>query len=312
MPTLIDFRRRIRSVQNTQKLTRAMKLVSAAKLRRAQDSVFNARPYANQMGEVLKSLARRIESPTHPLLAKREEKNVLVLLLSGDKGLCGPFNTNIIKLAERFLTQTTDGPSSESGPQLVTIGKRGRDYFRKRQYKIVAEHIELFMRGVTHDDAREIAGRVTEFYASKEVDAVYLIYNEFKSILAQRQITEKLLPVEGFLPTRTEGPMTVAGQVYEGKPSKAEEEPPAEIDYLYEQPPEKLFERLVPRYVEVEIFRALLESNASEHAARMTAMDAATNNAAEMIDELTLHMNKVRQAQITRELIEIVSGAAAL
>jgi F-type H+-transporting ATPase subunit gamma len=308
MPTLVDFRRRIRSVQNTQKITRAMKLVSAAKLRRAQENVFNARPYAGQMQAVLKSLARRMEGPTHPLLEKREEKRILVLILSGDKGLCGPFNTNILRLADSFMARNTNG----TAPGLITIGRRSTDYYRRRKKEIIAEHVDLFMRGVTHEDARVISEKVNELYTAKEVDAVYVIYNEFKSILTQRLITEKLLPIEGVLPTRQEGPMTVMGQEYEGKPKTGETEPPTEIDYLYEQRPAELLKTLLPRHVEVQIFRTLLESNASEHAARMTAMDAATNNAGEMIDKLTLFMNKARQAQITRELIEIVSGAAAL
>ena len=308
MPTLVDFRRRIRSVKNTQKITRAMKLVSAAKLRRAQGNVFNARPYANQMQAVLKSLARRLESPTHPLLEKREEKRILVLVLSGDKGLCGPFNTNILRLTDRFLERNTNGMA----PDLITIGRRSTDYYRRRKKEIIAEHIDLFMRGVAHEDARAISEKIIELYTAKEVDAVYVIYNEFKSILTQRLITEKLLPIEGVLPTRTEGPLTVMGQEYDGKPAAKETEPPTEIDYIYEQRPAELLKTLLPKHVEVQIFRTLLESNASEHAARMTAMDAATNNAEEMIDKLTLHMNKVRQAQITRELIEIVSGAAAL
>jgi len=309
MPTLIDFRRRIRSVHNTQKITRAMKLVSAAKLRRAQERVFNARPYAGQMLEVLRSLARRAEVQKHPLLEKRPEEKVLVLVLSGDKGLCGPFNTNVIRLAERFLAAHRNGHE----PAVITLGKKGRDFFRRRKQVIRAEHINLFLRTVEYGQARDIAAQVMEFYTQKEFDAVYLIYNEFKSILAQRLITEKLLPIEGILPTRVEGALAVPGQAaYEktaAAPAAAAGE--TEVDYLYEQPPAELFDRLLPRHVEVQIYRALLESGAAEQAARMTAMDAATNNAAEMIDRLTLHMNKVRQAGITRELIEIVSGAAA-
>ena len=309
MPTLIDFRRRIRSVQNTQKITRAMKLVSAAKLRRAQERVFNARPYAGQMLEVLRSLARRAEVQKHPLLEKRPEEKVLVLVLSGDKGLCGPFNTNVFRLAERFLAARRNGHE----PELITIGKKGRDFFRRRKVTLRAEHINLFLRAVDYAQARDIAAQVMEIYSKKEFDAVYLIYNEFKSILAQRLITEKLLPIEGILPTRVEGPLAVPGAPAYERPAEA---PVAaagetEVDYLYEQPPAELFDRLLPRHVEVQVYRALLESGAAEQAARMTAMDAATNNAAEMIDRLTLHMNKVRQAGITRELIEIVSGAAA-
>ncbi len=315
MPTLIDFRRRIRSVQNTQKITRAMKLVSAAKLRRAQERVLNARPFASQMLEVLRSLARRVEVRLHPLLQVRAEEKVLVLLLSGDKGLCGPFNTNVIRLGERFLAAHTPAASGGHEAQLITIGKKGRDYFRRRQRTIQAEHINIFLRAVDPKAGREIASEVIGLYTEKKVDAVYVIYNEFKSILVQRLITEKLLPVEGILPTRVEGPLAVPGkEAYERAPASAAarpETPAGEIDYLYEQPPTELFDRLLPRHVEVQVFRALLESAAAEQAARMTAMDAATNNAADMIERLTLHMNKVRQAQITKELIEIVSGAAA-
>ncbi|MFQ5664660.1 MAG: ATP synthase F1 subunit gamma [Terriglobia bacterium] len=349
MPTLIDFRRRIRSVRNTQKITRAMKLVSAAKLRRAQERVFNARPYAGQMLAVLRSLARRVETRQlglseaaprrarggpdpaerdervqgHPLLQVRPEEKVLVLLLSGDKGLCGPFNTNVIRRAEHFLAAPRNGYEA----QLITIGKKGRDFFRRRRV-ILAEHVNIFLRAVDYGHAREIAAQVIDLYAKKKVDAVYLIYNEFKSILAQRLVTEKLLPIEGVLPTRVEGGVALPGQeAYDPTPGRppSGEQPPAAgtpaaaagntqtpVDYLYEQPPAELFDRLLPRHLEVQVYRALLESAAAEHAARMTAMDAATNNAADMIDRLTLHMNKVRQAQITKELIEIVSGAAAL
>ena len=321
MPTLIDFRRRIRSVQNTQKITRAMKLVSAAKLRRAQDRVVNARPFAGQMLEVLRSQAQRVEARQpglsevegHPLLEVRPEETVLVLLLSGDKGLCGPFNTNVIRLAEHFLAAHRNGHE----PQLITIAKKGRDYFRRRRQTLLAEHVNLFLRLVEYGQAKEIAAEVIRLYTEKRVDAVYLIYNEFKSILVQRLVREKLLPIEGVLPTRVVGGAAIPGQeAYEGGGAAASSAPAApagtEIDYLYEQPPAELFDRLLPRHVETQVYRALLESAAAEHAARMTAMDAATNNAAEMIERLTLYMNKVRQAQITKELIEIVSGAAAL
>jgi F-type H+-transporting ATPase subunit gamma len=313
MPTLIDFRRRIRSVQNTQKITRAMKLVSAAKLRRAQERVTNARPFAHEMLEVLRSLARRAEVRAHPLLETRPEEKILVLLLSGDKGLCGPFNTNVIRLGERFLASR---PRSLE-VRLITIGKKGRDYFRRRKAPIHAEHINIFLRAVELAQAREITQEVTRLYTEKETDGVYVLYNEFKSILAQRLVTEKLLPIEGVLPTRFEGPLAVPGQeVYEGAPAQLAEPAKStgetEVDYFYEQPPAELFNRLLPRHAEMQVYRALLESGAAEQAARMTAMDSATSNAAEMIDRLTLHMNKVRQAQITRELIEIVSGAAAL
>lgn len=313
MPTLIDLRRRIRSVKNTQKITRAMKLVSAAKLRRAQERVFNARPYANQMLRVLRSLARRAEVRAHPLLEKRPEEKILVLLLSGDKGLCGPFNTNVIRLAERFLAAHRDGRE----PELITVGKKGRDFYRRRKLALRAEYVNVFLRTVEFPQAREIAAEVIDLYTKKEVDAVYLLYNEFKSMLAQRLITEKLLPIEGVLPTKREGPAAVPGQEAYERPEKetagpGEASPQGEVDYLYEQPPAVLFDRLLPRHVEAQVYRALLESGAAEQAARMTAMDAATNNASEMIEQLTLTLNKARQAQITRELIEIVSAAEAL
>jgi len=266
------------------------------------------------MVEVLRSLARRTEVRQHPLLEMRPEEKILVLVLSGDKGLCGPFNTNVLRLAERFLAAPHAAPPTRE-PQLIAIGKKGRDYFRRRHKELAAEYINVFLRVVEYAQAREIATRVIELYAKKEVDAVFVIYNEFKSILAQRLITEKLLPLEGILPTRVEGALAVPGKEPYEKPAAAVAETPeafGEVDYIYEQPPAELFNRLLPRYVEVQVYRALLESAAAEQAARMTAIDNATNNAAEMIDTLTLNMNKARQAAITRELIEIVSGAAAL
>jgi F-type H+-transporting ATPase subunit gamma len=250
----------------------------------------------------------------HPLLQKRTEERILVVLLSGGKGLCGPFNTNVIRMGERFLTSRRNGHE----PMLITVGKKGRDHFRRRRAQVIGEYIDVFVRAVEYSQAREIATRVIELYEKQEVDAVFLLYNEFKSILAQRLITEKLLPVEGIVPTRVEGGLAVPGKEAYGSaaqtpaPSEEAGAAPGEVDYLYEQPPAELFARLLPRYVETQVYRALLESAAAEQAARMTAMDSATNNAAEMIDRLTLHMNKVRQAQITKELIEIVSGAAAL
>lgn len=298
MPTLIDYRRRIRAVQNTQKITRAMKLVSAARLRRAQARMFSARPYARMMLEVLRSLALRAEVRAHPLLQKRPEERLLVLLLTGDRGLCGSFNTNILRLAEEFLARQA------SAPLLITIGKKGRDFYRRHRREIYAEYINLFLRRVEYAHARSIAARVIDLYTQAEIDAVYLIYNEFKSVLAQRLIVEKLLPIEGVLPTRMAGAIVVKGG--------AAAPLAAAVDYIYEQPPEAIFASLLPRHIEVQLFRALLESAAAEQAARMMTMDAATNNAAEMIDQLTLEMNKVRQASITREIIEVVSAGAAV
>ena len=311
MPTLIDFRRRIRSVKNTQQITRAMKFVAAARLRRAQEGVFAARPYAREMQNVLRSAMARIERPAHPLLARREEKRLLLLVLSGDKGLCGAFNTNVLRRALEFIREHAD-----RALQLVALGKRGRDALRKRKYSFQAEYINIFS-SLDFARAREVAAKVIEQYAAGEADAVYAIYNEFKNVLVQRLVTEKLLPVEGILQTRFEGALAIPGhEGYEGAPATpaepAGQQGEAEVDYIYEQPLAELLELLLPRHVEMQVYRALLESGAAEQAARMTAMDAATNNAADMIDRLTLHMNKVRQAQITKELIEIVSGAAAL
>ncbi len=312
MPSLIDIRRRIRSVKNTQQITKAMKMVSAAKLRRAQDRVFSARPYAGQMRQVLSGLVARIQAarpegdqgpPTtsagaladdrpapgagwaHPLLARREPERVLLLVLSGDKGLAGAFNTNILKAAQSFL-ESAAADRQQVG--LIPVGRKGRDFFRRRR-PLLAEYIQIFAR-ISYEHARDIAGEIIRRYTDGEVDAVHLIYNEFKSILTQRLVTERLLPLEPIPPQPGE----------------------ALVDYIYEQPPEELFAALLPKYVEVQVFRALLESAAAEHAARMTAMDAATNNAGEMIEHLTLNMNRIRQASITREIIEIVSGAAAL
>jgi len=293
MPSLIDIRRRIRSVRNTQQITKAMKMVSTARLRRAQERVFNARPYSDLMRGMLSDVVARIEAnrppgeeaPLHPLLARRPEQKVLLLVLSGDKGLAGAFNTNIMKAAQAFLAEH-GAKRQEIG--LIAIGRKGRDFFRRR-HPLAAEYVNIFSR-VTYDNARQIGGLVIDRFTAAQCDAVYLLYNEFKTILTQRLVVERLLPLEPI-------------------PGKAGE---AWIDFIYEQPPEEIYRHLLPRYVEVQVFRALLESAAAEHAARMTAMDSATNNAAEMIEHITLNMNRIRQASITKEIIEIVSGAAAL
>ena len=301
MATLLDFRRRIRSVKSTQQITRAMKFVAAARLRRAQERVFAARPYAREMIVLLRSAMARVESPTHPLMARRPEERVLVLVLSGDRGLCGAFNTNVIRKALEFLRER-----SQKTLELIPIGKKGRDALRKRKWKFPAEYINVTTR-VEFPQAKEIAAQVVERYAAAQVDAVYVVYNEFKSVLVQRLRVEKLLPIE---------PESLAGEGAEAE-SATELGAPAEpervtlVDYIYEQPPEQIFSRLLPRFVETQIFRVMLESSAAEHAARMTAMDSATNNAVELIEQLTLHMNKVRQAAITKEIIEVVSGAAS-
>ncbi len=296
MPTLIDFRRRIRSVKNTQQITRAMKFVAAARLRRAQERVFAARPFAREMARVLCSAMTRMENPTHPLLAHRPEERVLVLVLTGDRGLCGPFNTNVIRKSLEFLRE-----HQSQKLEIVPVGKKGRDALRKRQYSFLAEYLNVSMR-VEFAKAKEIAGKVIERFAAGEVDAVYAIYNEFKSVLAQKLVVGKLLPVEAEAIQSAEP--AGSGHVAHG----VAEQP---VDYIYEQPAEEILGKLLPRYVETQVYRVLVESAAAEHAARMTAMDAATNNAAELIEKVTLHMNKVRQAQITKEIIEVVSGAAS-
>jgi len=289
MPTLLDFRRRIRSVKNTQQITRAMKFVSAARLRRAQEAALAARPYAKELLRVLRSTMARIESPQHPLLAKRPEERILVLVLAGERGLAGAFNANILKTAGEFIR-------SKKGKKIVTIpiGKKGRDTLRKAGMEFAGEYVNVLAR-VDFGIAREIASLVTDLYARESVDAVYIVFSEFKNVLAPRLTVEKLLPVEA---------------IESGEETPAEAAC-AQIDNIYEQPEEQILDRLLPRYVETQVLRSMLESSAAEHAARMTAMEAATKNAGDVIDALTLYMNKVRQAAITKEIIEIVSGASS-
>ena len=287
MPSLIDLRRRRRSVQNTQQITKAMKMVSAAKLRRAQENALAARPYATLLREMMASiLANEPEdSPAldHPLLQRREEKRVLLLLLSGDKGLCGAFNGNVLRASQGFLAER-EGKQIE----LELIGKRGLDHYRRRNAVISGEWPNVFQR-VEIQTVRKISGKVMERFINEQVDSVYLLSNEFKSVLAQQVVLRRLLPAE--IPAADES---------------------ASTEYIYEQPAADIFRNLLPKYVETNIHQAMLESGAAEHAARMTAMDSATRNAEEMIEKLTLHLNRVRQAGITKEIIEIVSGAAAL
>jgi F-type H+-transporting ATPase subunit gamma len=346
MANILDIRRRIRSVTNTRQITKAMKMVSAAKLRRAQDRALAARPYAQMLTAVLKSLVSRTEiydaesgEPKHPLLAQRPENNIYLIVVTGDKGLAGAFNTNILKAAMRFL-------ESKSGRniEIEAVGRKGRDFFRRRypplpagsspdrakRIALVREHVGGMSR-VEHAMASEIADPVIDRYARAEIDAVYLVFNEFKSVIAQRLIVQKVLPIEhiGEIIVAQEGAIDIEQRMKELKAGKeagvglhssenreadrqATRFVTAPVDYIYEQPPEELFSALLPKYVGIEVFRALLESVAAEHAARMTAMDSATNNASEMIDSLTLAMNRARQAKITKEIIEIVSGAAAL
>jgi F-type H+-transporting ATPase subunit gamma len=298
MPTLLDFRRRIRSVKNTQQITRAMKFVAAARLRRAQEKLFAARPYAQEMLVLLRSTMARVENPAHPLMVRRPEERLLLLVLSSDRGLCGAFNTNVIRRAVEFLRE-----HKEKTIEMIPIGKKARDALSKRNGKFAAEYINVSTR-VEFSQAREIAAQVMERYTAADTDAVYALYNEFRSVLTQRLTLEKLLPIE---PARWDAPaIATSGGGESGLPGA---DPVTLVDYLYEQPPAQIFGRLLPRFVETQVFRAVLESSAAEHAARMTAMDSATNNAAELMDQLTLHMNKVRQATITKEIIEVVSGA---
>jgi F-type H+-transporting ATPase subunit gamma len=359
MPNIIDIRRRIRSVINTRQITKAMKMVSAAKLRRAQERALSARPYAHMLTNVLKSLVSRAEiydpetgEPKHPLLAERQEKTILLIVVTGDKGLAGAFNANITKAAMRFL-------ESKAGENvdIEAVGRKGRDFLRRRypaakvqtrslaeitesietepeaaeragRIQITGEHVGILGR-VEFAQARALAENVIGRYCREEIDAVYVVFNEFKSVIAQRLIVEQILPIEQI----GEQAVRLAEELTEEEKRKAKEAAvsagvgmrttegagavesqfgTAQVDYIYEQTPEELFRALLPKYVSIQIFRALLESVAAEHAARMTAMDSATSNATDMIDSLTLVMNRARQAKITKEIIEIVSGAAAM
>jgi F-type H+-transporting ATPase subunit gamma len=299
MATLLDFRRRIRSVKNTQQITRAMKFVAAARLRRAQEAALAARPYAMELARVLRSTMARIESPEHPLLAKRPENNILVIVLTGERGLAGAFNSNVLRKAQEFFR-------SHQGKKITTIpvGKKGRDSLRRAGFTFAAEYVNVLAR-VDFRTAREIANLVAELYIKEEIDSVYIIFSEFKSVMVPALAVEKLLPVEAIRDDDADN--ATQRQRENKKPGESSETP---IDYIYEQPEEQILAKLLPRYVETQILRAMLESSAAEHAARMTAMEAATNNANDVIEALTLHMNKVRQAAITKEIIEIVSGAS--
>jgi F-type H+-transporting ATPase subunit gamma len=292
----LDIRRRIRAVKSTQQITKAMKMVAASKLRRAQDRIQQARPFAIQMQRVLNSLASRVDPGSHPLLDERDTPRaggrVLLIVITADRGLCGSFNTNVIKSAAQFIAET-------SGRQVALglVGRRGRDYFGRRGFDVLLERINLFAQ-LKYEDAQAVAKAAMDAFTGGQADSVHLVYNEFKSVMQQRVVTDRLLPIPR---------VAVAGA---DAPAARSEAPV--VDYLYEPEPEELFKHLIPSHVEVQVFRALLESNAAFYAAQMTAMDAATRNSGEMIDQLTLYMNKVRQAAITREIIEVVSGAEAV
>jgi F-type H+-transporting ATPase subunit gamma len=345
MANIIDIRRRIRSVRNTRQITKAMKMVAAARLRRAQDRALSSRPYGQMLTNVLRSLVTRAEiydpetgQPKHPLLADRPEENILLIVVTGDKGLAGAFNTNILKAALRFL-------ESKAGKNvdIEAVGRKGRDFLRRRYpvgkpspaeragaVQIVGEHIGILAH-IDFEQASELAENVIERYTKGEIDSVYVVFNEFKSVISQRLVVERILPIEeigqvGIAQAeelteearRRHAEAAAAAGVSVSEPEAGEREARAarfgmeQVDYIYEQPAAELFNDLLPKYVAIQVFRGFLESVAAEHAARMTAMDSATNNASEMIDSLTLAMNRARQAKITKEIIEIVSGAAAL
>jgi len=282
MANTIDIRRRIRSVKNTQQITKAMKMVAAARLRRAQERTVAARPYSAALMKVLASLATRVDVDKHPLLQDRDEKNVLLLVVSGDRGLAGAFNANVIKAALNAIRE-----HNWESVQLIPIGRKANDYFKRRTIPIRRHATQIF-QALSFDTAREIATDVSNAFISGEVDAVYVVFNEFKSIIAQIVRVNRLLPLE-----------------------RNWEETQNAIEYLYEPSPEQILSELLPRHIEFQLYRVLLESAAAEQGARMTAMEAATKNASDMISHLTLTYNRIRQASITKEIIEIVSGAAA-
>ena len=289
MATLRDIRRRIRSVESTQKITRAMKLVAAAKLRRAQERIVSARPYAVKMAELLSSLVRRAEGEAHPLLVRRPAARKRLVIITADKGLCGAFNSNILRASLAFLRE-----QGETSVTLVVVGKKARDFYRRRQYEIKSEMLGFFDR-LAYSHAQELAGGLMQEYLSDEVDEVHLLYNEFRSVAVQRVKREQLLPIESAAaPDGQGGAAGPAG------------------DYIYEPSPEAILAALLPRHVTTQVYRALMESVAGEYGARMTAMEAATKNAKEMISVLSIQYNKARQERITKELLDIVGGAEAL
>ena len=291
MASLLDMRRRIKSVKNTQQITKAMKMVAAAKLKRAQDRVTAARPYAKKMSAVLGGLSSKIADEfSHPLLTPRGDEKYLVVLVTADKGLAGAFNANVIKATQAFLNE-----NSAKTSEMIPVGRKGRDFFKRRQVAIAAEYIGLTGAGqVKYNDAAEIAENVINTFTDDEsIDKVFLVFTEFKTVLSQKQVIEQLLPIPSIKP-------------------EGSDEPALEAEYIYEQPPAEIFGKLLPKQVVTQVYRAMIESVASEQGSRMTAMDSASKNAGELIDMLTLNMNRIRQAAITKEIIEIVSGAAAL
>jgi len=291
MASLLDMRRRIKSVKNTQQITKAMKMVAAAKLKRAQDRVTAARPFAQKMSEILGSLSAKIgDEFSHPLLDERGDERYLIVHVSADKGLCGGFNTNINKVAQNFIVE-----NQSKEIEMIAVGRKGRDFFKRRGANITEEYVGLTNSGSANfADASEIAKNLIKTFAENQnIDKVFLVYTEFKTVLSQKPIIEQLLPIPR---TVTEEDTTASAQA----------------EYIYEQSPAEIFGKLLPKQVETQVYKAMLESVASEQGSRMTAMDSASKNAGELIDTLTLNMNRIRQAAITKEIIEVVSGAAAL
>src|SRR5688572_2992790 len=285
MPSLIDLRRRIRAVKSTQQITKAMKMIAASRLKRAQERVVAARPFAQRMQAVLNSLAARVDPDSHPLLRAGGAGRPMLIVVTADRGLCGSFNSNVIKAASQFIANET----RDREVTLGLIGRKGRDFFKRRGFDVRTEQVGIFQR-LAFSHAAEIANTAIDDFVSGRASSVHVVYNEFKSVMSQRLVVEQLLPIPRPDPATQAGPT---------------------IDYLYEPGPDEIFLDLLPRYVQAQVYRALLESNAAFFAAQMTAMDAATRNSADMLENLTLYMNKVRQAAITREIIEVVSGAAA-
>ena len=290
MASLLDMRRRIKSVKNTQQITKAMKMVAAAKLKRAQDRVTSSRPFAGKMSAVLGGLSAKVADEfSHPLLDARGDEKYLIVLVSADKGLAGAFNANVIKATQAFMKLNADKPTT-----MIPVGRKGRDFFKRREVKFTEEYLGLTGSGqVRLQDALEIAAKVIKTFTEDEtIDKVFIAFTEFKTVLSQKPVIEQLLPIPR--DAETEGSETSS-----------------EAEYIYEQPAAEIFGKLLPKQVETQIYRGMIESVASEQGSRMTAMDSASKNAGELIDSLTLNMNRIRQAAITKEIIEVVSGAAA-
>ena len=307
MPSLIDIRRRVRAVKSTQQITKAMKMVSSSKLRRAQERILKSRPYAQEMLRVFNNLAARTDEHVHPLLQEKPGGRTLLIVITADRGLAGSFNANVIKGAAEFISQRPRDTGREIA--LALVGRKGRDFFMRRGFDVRYEEVGLF-QNVKWTHAQVIANTAIKEFLEGDVGAVYLVYNEFRSVMVQRVVVERLLPIANLsMGTEVDQP---APQVSTASPGTTARDSAETIDYIFEPTPEQLLGTFLPFHVAVQVNRALLESSAAEHAARMTAMDSATRNAREMVDRLTLYMNKVRQAAITREIIEIVAGAQSV